>query len=204
MWVFGIFVVVSIAVFIAGYRLIASAPDDPPPPDLPEGETSRRRNGGEPARTVRGSGDAEAPSTAAQALASSERFAIHYNRFLAAFLFASSLVILAFSLIAGLSMNSIAGFILLFVSVAYFVQPALVVTGSAVQHRNVLGMTMRRTTFSALSDFVFENGTVWVKQTTSSPSETKDPARVKVIGIRFLYSGGDIAKLEERVRQSKG
>lgn len=182
MWVFGIFVAVSIIVFVAGYRLIASAPEDPPPPDF--------------------NGDVSTPSVPAgtattEALLSGSprgEVAIHYNRLLATLLFGSSLVMLGVSLRAGLSMNAITGFILLFVSVAYFVQPALVVTASSVQHRNVLGMTMRTTKFGSLGDFAFEDGAVWVKQ---------EKARVKVIGMRLLYSGGDIAKLQERVRQSQ-
>ncbi len=183
MWVFGIFVAVSIIVFVAGYRLIASAPEDPPPPDF---------NGApNPSQTL------SAVSATGEALLTGSprgELAIHYNRALATLLFVSSLVMLGASLLAGLSMNSITGFILLFVSVAYFVQPALVVTASAVQHRNVLGMTMRTTTFGSLGDFAFEDGSVWIKQ---------EKARVKVIGMRFLYSGGDIAKLEERVRQAQ-
>lgn len=197
MWVFGIFVAVSIVVFIAGYRLIASAPEDPPPPDFPTRETSHRRNGA-PDSPRTATSVAAAHSATGEALvtgSSRSELAIHYNRFLATFLFVCSLVILGASLLAGVSLNSITGLILLFVSVAYFVQPALVVTGSAVQHRNVLGMTLRTTTFTSLSDFTFEGGNVWVKQ---------EQERVKVIGVRFLYSSGDIAKLQERVKQSKG
>lgn len=183
MWVFGIFVAVSIVVFIAGYRLIASAPEDPPPPDFNGAPDSPRTS---PTLAVAAAHPARS--------ATGEGLAIHYNRFLATFLFICSLLILGASLLAGVSLNSITGLILLFVSVAYFVQPALVVTGSAVQHRNVLGMTLRTTTFASLSDFTFEDGNVWVKQ---------ENERVKVIGVRFLYSGGDIAKLQERVKQSQ-
>lgn len=191
MWVFAIFVAVSVFVFIAGYRLISSAPDDPPPPDF-NGDVSK------PTALASESPVAAAhPARAATSealLTGSPRgeLAIHYNRFLATFLFVCSLLILGASLLAGVSLNSITGLILLFVSVAYFVQPALVVTGSAVQHRNVLGMTMRTTPFTSLSDITFEDGNVWVKQ---------EQERVKVIGVRFLYSSGDIAKLQERVRQ---
>lgn len=43
MWVFGIFVVVALVVFVAGYRLIASAPEDPPPPEVNQVEPVQPR-----------------------------------------------------------------------------------------------------------------------------------------------------------------
>lgn len=199
MWVFGIFVAVSIVVFIAGYRLIASAPEDPPPPEF---------NGAEPTRTRR---ELKQPSAARQApsavesdasadkseAATPERFDpihIHYNRVLAGFLFVCSLFILAISFIVGVSLNSITGAILLFVSVAYFVQPAFVVQRGKIEFRNVGGVTVRETPFESIGDFAFEDGAVWIK---------RGGERVKVIGVRLLYSAGDLAKLEARAAQAR-
>jgi hypothetical protein len=193
MWVFGIFVAVSIVVFIAGYRLISAAPEDPAPPDFNDAEAPRGRR--EPkAAPERASDEEPEPITGPSSTERFDPIHIHYSRALAAFLFVCSLVILAASFMVGVSLNSIAGAILLFVSVAYFVQPAFVVQRAKVEFRNVGGMTVRETPFESLGDFAFEDGAVWIKR-----GET----RVKVIGLRMLYSGGDLAKLEAAVRQSK-
>lgn len=195
MWVFGIFVAVSIVVFIAGYRLIASAPEDPPPPSF-NGEDVGRAP-----RVLRPVQDAPraAPSTpAASGTPAGERFDpihIHYSRVISAFVFVCSLFILGASLMAGVSLNTITGAILLFVSVAYFVQPAFVVQRANVQFRNIAGMTVRETPFASLGDFAFDDGAVWIKRGSE---------RVKVIGVRMLYSGSDLAKLEARARASRG
>jgi hypothetical protein len=194
MWVFGIFVAVSIVVFIAGYRLISAAPEDPAPPDFNDAEAPRGRREPKPARERTSEDPEPIKSPVSPAAERFDPIHIHYSRALAAFLFVCSLVILAASFMVGVSLNSIAGAILLFASVAYFVQPAFVVQRAKVEFRNVAGMTVRETPFESLGDFAFEDGAVWIKR-----GET----RVKVIGLRMLYSGGDLAKLEAAVRQSK-
>ena len=72
---------------------------------------------------------------------------------------------------------------------------ALVVTESGFEHRNLLGMTMRRNDFGSLADVVVEDGTFYV--------ERKGAEREKVIGLRFHLSGADLEKLEEMARAAR-
>ncbi|MFO0713215.1 MAG: hypothetical protein U0353_25390, partial [Sandaracinus sp.] len=81
------------------------------------------------------------------------------------------------------------------VSIGYLTQPAIVATETGLEHRNLLGMTLRRTDYDRLSDLSVEGGTFYV---------TRGGTKEKVRGmIRFFLSGSDLARLEEAIRASR-
>jgi hypothetical protein len=87
---------------------------------------------------------------------------IHYNRAMAAVMLLSALFILvvAFSL-GKLFPQAITGGILLLVSIGFLTQPAIVVTSSEVQMRNMLGMTLKRHPFGSLAELKMRDGALY-------------------------------------------
>lgn len=73
---------------------------------------------------------------------------IRANPILAVFLVCASLFILGVSALTGPSLNTITGALLLVIGVLQLTVPMLVVVDGEIQHRNLLGMTMRRTPFT--------------------------------------------------------
>lgn len=120
---------------------------------------------------------------------------IRYQPAIAGLMLVSSLFILGTTALVGVSLNTVTGVILLLVSIGYFTQPAIVVTSSGFEHRNILGMTMKRNDFGSLADVLVEDGAVYVQR--------KGAEREKVIGLRFHLSGADLAKLEEMARAAR-
>jgi hypothetical protein len=118
---------------------------------------------------------------------------IHHNRGVAIFMLVCAVFILGTTFLVGVSMNTITGVILLLVSIGYLMNPALVVTESGIEHRNILGMTLRRTDYDSLSDLsVDPDGTFFV---------TRGGTREKVRGvIRFFLNGADVKRLEDAVK----
>jgi uncharacterized membrane protein YobD (UPF0266 family) len=116
---------------------------------------------------------------------------IRHNQGMAIFMLVCALFILGTTFLVGVSLNTLTGVVLLIVSIGYFTQPGLVVTERGFEFRNLLGMTMRRTEFTSLSDVSVEDGAFYVKRGTQ---------REKVIGMRWFLSGGDIKRLEDAVR----
>lgn len=121
---------------------------------------------------------------------------IKHNQGMAAFMLLCSLFILATSFVVGVSLNTVTGVILLLVSIGYFTQPAIVATESGLEHRNLLGMTLRRTDYERFSDLgVDADGSFVV---------TRGGTTEKVRGMmRFFLSGADLKRLEEAIRAAK-
>lgn len=121
---------------------------------------------------------------------------IKHNQGMAAFMLVCSLFILATSFVVGVSLNTVTGVILLLVSIGYFTQPAIVATESGLEHRNLLGMTLRRTDYERFSDLgVDADGSFVV---------TRGGTTEKVRGMmRFFLSGADLKRLEEAIRAAK-
>jgi hypothetical protein len=121
---------------------------------------------------------------------------IKHNQVMAIFMLVCALFILATSFIVGVSLSTLTGVLILLVSIGYFVQPAVVVTESGLEHRNLLGMTLRRTDYDSLADLSVEaDGTITV---------TRGGTKEKVRGmIRFLLSGADLKRFEDAIRAAK-
>lgn len=121
---------------------------------------------------------------------------IKHSQGMAAFMLVCSLFILATSFVVGVSLNTVTGVILLLVSIGYFTQPAIVATESGLEHRNLLGMTLRRTDYERFSDLgVDADGSFVV---------TRGGTTEKVRGMmRFFLSGADLKRLEEAIRAAK-
>ena len=121
---------------------------------------------------------------------------IKHNQGMAIFMLVCALFILGTSFLVGVSLNTLTGVIILLVSIGYFLQPAIVVTESGLEHRNLLGMTLRRTDYDSLADLSVEaDGTITV---------TRNGATEKVRGmIRFLLSGADPKRFEDAIRAAK-
>ena len=121
---------------------------------------------------------------------------IKHNQAMAIFMLVCALFILGTSFLVGVSLNTLTGVIILLVSIGYFLQPAIVVTESGLEHRNLLGMTLRRTDYDSLADLSVEaDGTITV--TRNGTTET-------VRGmIRFLLSGADLKRFEDAIRAAK-
>lgn len=119
---------------------------------------------------------------------------IKHNQGMAIFMFVCSLFILATSFLVGVSLNTLTGAILLLVSIGYFTQPAIVATATGFEHRNLLGMTLRRTDYGSLSDVKLEpDGSIFVEH---------GGKREKAIGLRFFLSGADLKRLEDAIRSA--
>jgi hypothetical protein len=118
---------------------------------------------------------------------------IRHNQGVAIFMLVCSLFILGTSFLVGVSLNTVTGVILLLVSIGYFANPSLVVTASGIEHRNLLGMTLRRTDYDSLADLSIDaDGTFYV---------TRNGSKEKVRGlIRFFLSGPDMKRFEDAVR----
>ncbi len=118
---------------------------------------------------------------------------IRHNPGVAIFMLVCSLFILGTTLLVGVSLNTVTGVILLLVSIGYFANPALVVTDSGIEHRNILGMTLRRTDYDSLADVTLDDdGTFYV---------TRNGTKEKVRGIlRFFLSGADVKRFEDAVK----
>lgn len=121
---------------------------------------------------------------------------IKHNQVMAIVMLVCALFILATSFLVGVSLNTVTGVIILLVSIGYFTQPAVVVTESGLEHRNLLGMTLRRTDYRSLADLDVEpDGTIWV---------TRAGTKEKVRGmIRFFLSGADMKRFEDAIRAAK-
>lgn len=121
---------------------------------------------------------------------------IKHNQGVAIFMLVCAVFILGTSFLVGVSLNTVTGVILLLVSFGYLMNPALVVTRSCIEHRNILGMTLRRTEYGSLADLsVDDEGTFWV---------TRDGTKEKVRGLfRFFLSGPDLKRFEEAIRASR-
>ena len=121
---------------------------------------------------------------------------IKHNQAMAIFMLVCALFILGTSFLIGVSLNTLTGVIILLVSIGYFLQPAIVVTESGLEHRNLLGMTLRRTHYDSLADLSVEaDGTITV---------TRNGTTEKVRGmIRFLLSGADLKRFEDAIRAAK-
>jgi hypothetical protein len=121
---------------------------------------------------------------------------IKHNQAMAIFMLVCALFILGTSFLIGVSLNTLTGVIILLVSIGYFLQPAIVVTESGLEHRNLLGMTLRRTDYDSLADLSVEaDGTITV---------TRNGTTEKVRGmIRFLLSGADLKRFEDAIRAAK-
>lgn len=121
---------------------------------------------------------------------------IKHNQVMAIFMLVCALFILSTSFLVGVSLNTLTGVIILVVSIGYFTQPAVVVTESGLEHRNLLGMTLRRTDYDSLADLSVEpDGSLWV---------TRGGTKEKVRGmIRFLLSGADMKRFEDAIRAAK-
>lgn len=121
--------------------------------------------------------------------------AIRFQPIMGVFMLVAAIFILGTTLLVGVSVNTITGLILFGVSLGYLTQPAIVVTEREFEHKNILGMTMRRQAFGSLADVILEDGSVYVNNAGT---------RQKVIGARFHLRGSDIEKLESMVRAAKG
>jgi hypothetical protein len=121
---------------------------------------------------------------------------IKHNQVMAIFMLVCALFILSTSFLVGVSLNTLTGVIILVVSIGYFTQPAVVVTESGLEHRNLLGMTLRRTDYDSLADLSVEpDGSLWV---------TRGGTKEKVRGmIRILLSGADMKRFEDAIRAAK-
>lgn len=73
---------------------------------------------------------------------------IRTNPFLAVFLLCASLFILGVSALTGPSLNTITGALLLVLGILQLTVPTLVIVDGEIQHRNLFGMTLRRTPFT--------------------------------------------------------
>ncbi len=82
------------------------------------------------------------------AMESQQALPIKYSPVFPILILLSSLVILFTSLLIGFSTNTILGVALLFVSVLMLTRPILVLTPTAIEHRNLLGRVMRTSTFA--------------------------------------------------------
>jgi hypothetical protein len=122
---------------------------------------------------------------------------IKHNQAMAAFMLVCALFILGTGFVIGFSLNTVTGVIILLVSIGYFTQPAVVVTETGLEHRNLFGMTLRRTDYDSLSDLSVEpDGSFWL---------TRGGTKEKVRGmIRFLLSGTDVKRFEDAIRAAKG
>ncbi len=121
---------------------------------------------------------------------------IRHRRGMAFFMLACSVFILGTSFLVGVSLNTLTGALLLVVSIAYLTQPAIVATESGLEHRNLLGMTLRRTDYRSLADLDVEPDGSFVI--------TRGGTKEKVRGVlRFFLDAGDLKRLEDAIRDAK-
>jgi hypothetical protein len=73
---------------------------------------------------------------------------IRTNPILAVILLCASLFILGVSALTGPSLNTITGALLLVLGILQLTVPTIVIVDGEIQHRNLFGMTLRRTPFT--------------------------------------------------------
>lgn len=112
---------------------------------------------------------------------------VGYNKAFGGFMLVCSLFILGVAVLTGtLFPQALTGGILLLVSLGYLTQPALVITASEVQLKNMLGMTVKSYAVREPADLKLRDGKLMVRDE-------------QLRTAKWLLSGADWARLEALV-----